>query len=337
MTMPAARSAMRTDDSRTSLDHQEDDRLAGGEHGLGEPKLRIGQLQVVDVAGRLGIGHLAEAEDDDVGRRGRGCGGLHVDGLVVGRARHVGQSAAEASLQRAADRGPVGRIERRAIAEPGDRPAVVQRGCESAVGPVSRTRASRSRAATPQPHSSRARSTRARRAARPDATRREPTVIVVAGALSRAVEQADARFQRQDAPDGVVDPRHRDGAFVHELHQQVAEAVVARDHAHVDARQDGSARGVLLVGGRVMHLDQLLDVFPSRSTMTPSKPSSPRSTSFSSRLLTCPGMPLTSPELTITDSAPALTAAANGGRSVSRIVMSGISAGVRSWPLVGTL
>ena len=74
--MPAARSASVSDDPRPSLDHQEDDRLAGGEDGLGEVQLRVGQLQVVDVAGRLGIGHLPQAQDHDVGRCGRGCSGL---------------------------------------------------------------------------------------------------------------------------------------------------------------------------------------------------------------------------------------------------------------------
>src|SRR5207249_604336 len=48
-------------------------------------------------------------------------------------------------------------------------------------------------------------------------------------------------------------------------------------------------------------------------SMTPSKPSSPRRTSVSRYLLTCPGMPFTSPEFTITDSAPAFTPAANVG------------------------
>ena len=72
-------------------------------------------------------------------------------------------------------------------------------------------------------------------------------------------------------------------------------------------------------------------------SMTPSKPSSPRRTSVSRYLLTCPGMPFTSPEFTITDSAPAFTPAANVGRKYSRIVISGMSAGVRSCPLVGKL
>ena len=72
-------------------------------------------------------------------------------------------------------------------------------------------------------------------------------------------------------------------------------------------------------------------------TATPSKPSSPRSTSVSSHLLKWPGTPLISPEFTITERAPAFTAAANGGSRYSRSVISGTSAGVRSCPVVGTL
>ncbi len=51
-------------------------------------------------------------------------------------------------------------------------------------------------------------------------------------------------------------------------------------------------------------------------SMTSSKPSSPRRTSVSRYLFTCPGMPFTSPEFTITESAPAVTPAAKDGRSL---------------------
>ena len=72
-------------------------------------------------------------------------------------------------------------------------------------------------------------------------------------------------------------------------------------------------------------------------TTTPSKPSSPRSTSVNRNRFACPGTPFTSPEFTITDIAPALMPAANGGRKYSRSVGIGMSAGVRSCPLVGKL
>jgi hypothetical protein len=49
-------------------------------------------------------------------------------------------------------------------------------------------------------------------------------------------------------------------------------------------------------------------------TMTPSKPISSRSTPVSSSELACTGTPLTSPEFTITEAAPASTAAWNGAR-----------------------
>jgi len=55
----------------TSLDQHENHGLAGRRDFTGEPELRVGQLEIVDVAGRLGIRHLAEAEDDGVGLR---CG-----------------------------------------------------------------------------------------------------------------------------------------------------------------------------------------------------------------------------------------------------------------------
>src|SRR5919204_360753 len=78
------------------------------------------------------------------------------------------------------------------------------------------------------------------------------------------VEQTEPRFHREHARHRFVDARHRYGAVVYELHQQIGEAVIGRHHAHVDAGEHGDARRLLLVRRNVMRGHEPLDVFPVR-------------------------------------------------------------------------
>ena len=71
-------------------------------------------------------------------------------------------------------------------------------------------------------------------------------------------------------------------------------------------------------------------------TIIPSQFKSSFNHSVSSSRLAWKGIPLSTPEFTITDSAPALTAAKNGAKCFSRISLREIEEGVRSLPETGT-
>ena len=70
-------------------------------------------------------------------------------------------------------------------------------------------------------------------------------------------------------------------------------------------------------------------------TAKPLNPNSPLRIFVSKFLFMCPGIPLTDPELIITERAPAATAALKLGKNNSFICRSGIHAGVRSLPEFG--
>ena len=165
-------------------------------------------------------------------------------------------------FERAANRRPIRWIECGAVAEPGDRPAVVQRDqrVRGRSGDQDARRGSERQDAVAvlRQHD------RFASASESGLARRRRSNGRCRGRRRGRwrIEQADARLQRQDARNRVVDARDRHRAFVHELHEQIAEAVVARHHAHVDTCEHRGARRVFLVGRGMVQVHQLLDVFP---------------------------------------------------------------------------
>ena len=123
-------------------------------------------------------------------------------------------------------------------------------------------------------------------------------------------EQAEPRLRRQHPPHRLVEPRHRHRTLRDEAGRICR--VEAALHAHVDAGEEGEARGLAAVGGEAVG-DQLLVGGVIRDDEAAKIPLAAQHVGSSQRLAVA-GIPESSLNPAMTVPAPASTAAWKGGK-----------------------
>ena len=76
------------------------------------------------------------------------------------------------------------------------------------------------------------------------------------------LKQTQFKFHPQDPAHGLINPRLWNGAFLNQCDQMIAETVIERHHAHVDAGHYGHSRCFLFSGRDAPNGDKLLYVLP---------------------------------------------------------------------------
>ena len=79
---------------------------------------------------------------------------------------------------------------------------------------------------------------------------------------NRIFEQAQARFQPQDAADSVIDARHRNQLLIHGGDDILANLRIVRIHNHIDTGVDTGCDGFHPVRGNVLASVKVVDVGP---------------------------------------------------------------------------
>ena len=82
------------------------------------------------------------------------------------------------------------------------------------------------------------------------------------------IEQTKLKLQLQNSSNRFIDPACRYCSFLCQLIEKVAEAVVTRHHAHINAGHDSHAHRIFFGWCGVMHADQFFDICPVRDDKT---------------------------------------------------------------------